>query len=584
MPSETPRDRVLRLWGDIKREREVWMGPWRDAVDYVLPWRGRFFPQKWRPEGDREFGADIVNMVATRSVSTGASGMMSSSSNPARPWFRLTTATPSLAEVGSVRQYLDQVQRLLDWIFSRSNIYNALHVAYRDLLALGTAPLYVDEDPQTVLRAYVLPVGQYGLACDATQRVDTCGRELTLTARQVVQRFGTDTVSRRVLNLVRDGNLNQPVEILHFIAPNEDLRVGTLGPAGKPWLSMWLDRQADAKDPPFLAVKGYNQFPVMAARWEVTGTEDVYGHAPLREVMGDVKQLQHVDTKKIELIDKVLTPPIEAPQGVDYPSMLAGATNVLPAGATGGSVKAIHAPSDGSILQARAAVAELMQQIRQGLHEDLWRILVDRPDPMQPNKLGPDRTAYEIAARESEKLTLVGPAIQRLHDELFSPLIRRAIAILAERGELPPPPRQLVEALVAGDDVRIEYISVMAQAQRLLGLGSLERFGSIVRALAPDPADPLWDKVDRDEFVDQVADALGTPPSVVRSDDAVVEMRLARARQARQAAEAAQLQIEARAARELGQTPASGDTALSRILATQYGPAAAGALPREALA
>lgn len=577
--AETLRDRALRVWSETKRERDLWLPVWRDAVDFVVPWRGRFMPQKGRPEG-RDFGADIVNSVATRSVTTGAAGMMSSLTSPARPWFRLTTADTRLAEVGSVKQYLDLVQRLIQWVFARSNIHNELHVCYRDLLAIGTAPLYVDEDPDDVIRAYVLPVGQYGLACNSRQRVDSCGRDRQMTVRQMLQAFGEERCSQRVRKLKRDGNLNQSVDVVHLVVPNEDLIPGAFGTNGKRWLSLWMETAEPAPgDPPFLARRGYNQFPVMAGRWEVTGTEDVYGHAAVREVMPDIKQLQHVDTKKIELIDKVLTPPVQSPPGVDYPSMLTGAMTVLPAGSTGAKIEPIYEPPHQAVQEGRAAVAELEYRIRQGLHEDLWRAILDRaPDTTQPGRVGPSRTAYEIAALQQERLTLLGPNVERMHNELLSPLIKRTVAILAERQQLPPPPRELVEALVAGDDVKIEYLSVLAQAQRLLGLGSLERFASIVRALAPDLNDPLWDKVDRDEFIDQASDMLGTPPSVVRSDEDVMDMRLVRARRQKEAEQAAQMESAAKAARDLGQTPASGDTALSRIVSAQYGPAVQGAL------
>lgn len=39
-------------------------------------------------------------------------------------------------------------------------------------------------------------------------------------------------------------------------------------------------------------------------------------------------------------------------------------------------------------------------------------------------------TAREIAAREEEKLILIGPVLERLHDELLTPLINRTFEMM----------------------------------------------------------------------------------------------------------------------------------------------------------
>jgi hypothetical protein len=574
--TETPRDEVLRLWKQITKERDTWIPVWRDIVNFVIPWRGRFLTNpstSGRPNEVREFGSDIVDSIASQSLRTLASGMMSSLTNPARPWFRLTTADPILSEIGSVRGYLFQVERLVQWVFARSNVHNELHTCYRDLGAIGTAPLHIDEDDDDVIRAYVLPVGQYGLACNARQRVDTVGRELSFTVRQLVQRFGLEKLTRRTRKLYDRGELNQWVSVLHLIAPNEDFQQGAFGVRGMRWTSKWIEMKADVgEDSLFLQVKGYRQFPDAVGRWELTGTEDVYGHSPTREILPDVKQLQHLEATKVGLVDKALSPPSQGPPGVDYPSMLAGAFNELPSNVGASKIEAIYQPDYRAIQEGRLSVQELEYRIRVGLHEDLWRLLIDRDTQGRP----PGMTATEVATRNEEKLTLLGPVVDRIHNELLSPLIRRTISILAEKELLPPPPRELLQALAAGEDVRIEYQSVLAQAQRLLGLGSMERFASIALTLAQAKPD-VFDKVDADEFLDVTADMLGIPPSVVVPDDQVAEARISRARQQQRQMAMEEAQASAKATKDLAGAPLGQDSALSRLLAT-YGPAAEGAL------
>src|SRR5690606_2818780 len=143
--------------------------------------------------------------------------------------------------------------------------------------------------------------------------------------------------------------------------------------------------------------------------------------------------------------------------------------------------------------------------------------------------------AREIQERHEEKLLMLGPVLERQNDDLLDPLIDRAFAIMARRGLLPPPPPEL-----QGVELRVEYVSILAQAQKMVGTSSLQRLTEYVGGLATiDPQ--VLDKFDRDQAVDEYADMLGVPPKVVRSDEDVLQIRQQRARQqqAQQAAMAA---------------------------------------------
>lgn len=60
---------------------------------------------------------------------------------------------------------------------------------------------------------------------------------------------------------------------------------------------------------------------------------------------------------------------------------------------------------------AQMLIQQVQNQIKEGLYNDLFRML-----------LGSDRrqvTATEVDAKEAEKMILIGPVLERLHDELF---------------------------------------------------------------------------------------------------------------------------------------------------------------------
>src|SRR5690606_12998366 len=102
--NDSPRQRVLRRWERLKQERSSWIAHWRELSDQIQPRRSRFL-QSDRNKGDRR-NDKIINATPRRAARVLASGMMAGVTSPARPWFRLTTPDPGLAEFGPVREWL----------------------------------------------------------------------------------------------------------------------------------------------------------------------------------------------------------------------------------------------------------------------------------------------------------------------------------------------------------------------------------------------------------------------------------------------------------------------------------------------
>ena len=84
-------------------------------------------------------------------------------------------------------------------------------------------------------------------------------------------------------------------------------------------------------------------------------------------------------------------------------------------------------------------------------------------------------------------------------------------------------------------------------------------------AINPDSAD----KLDLDQAIDEYGNALGVSPSIVRSDDAVAELRAARQQQQQAMQVAAMAQPAAQAAsavKSLGDTQVTPGSALARMM------------------
>lgn len=171
-------------------------------------------------------------------------------------------------------------------------------------------------------------------------------------------------------------------------------------------------------------------------------------------------------------------------------------------------------------------------------------------------------TAREVDERHEEKLLALGPVLEQLNQDLLDPLIDIAFDLMLRHNLIPEPPQQL-----QGIVLRVEYVSVMAQAQKLVDIAALERFAQFVQQLVSEAGDPsILDKVDFDELIDQYADRVSAPPHVVRSDKDVALIRRGRAQMQQQKQAQETMQSMTDSAKTLSDTNTGGQNALTDVL------------------
>jgi len=539
----------MRRWTDIKDERSTYFGHWEELSEFIMPRRGRFLTSKSN-DGSKK-NSKIIDSTGSMAVRTLSAGMMSGITSPARPWFRLATPDSALMEQSEVKQWLFAVEKKMRDIFSRSNLYNSLQTIYEELAVFGTGALLISEDFDDVIRCYPFTVGEYGIAQSHRLQVDTFYREFNMTVAQVVEQFGLDNCSDAVQTMFKSGQLDKWVEILHVIEPNSAREYNKKDNLNMPYHSCYVEKAS--KNERKLLESGFEEFPILAPRWHVTGV-DIYGRSPGMDVLGDIKALQIEQKRKAQGIDKMVNPPLQAPS-----SLRGQSASVLPGGVT--YVDTMQGTQGGfrPTYEVNPRLAELQQdiqetqyRIQQGFYSDLFQMMT-QSDRRQI-------TAREIDERHEEKLLMLGPVLERLHTELLNPLIDRTFNIMARNELLPPAPEEL-----AGVTLKVEYISVMAQAQKAIGTGAIERLAGFIGNMAGVKPDVL-DKFDADQSVDEYAEMLGVPPKIVVPDDIVQQVREERAAQMEQQMQMEQLNQGAQAAKVMSDADTSGNNVLSDII------------------
>jgi len=562
--SKSKRQKDDELKGQLKLERDSYKPQWMELGDNILPTRPRFYTSDIN-KGHRK-NTKIIDSTATQSAGTLASGMMSGVTSPARPWFRLSTPNPALNEVGSVKRWLYEVTNIMNTSHLKSNLYNILPLTYADLGVFGTAAMSVEPDLSgNVFHCQSFPVGSYMIAKDYMGRVNVFVREFKMTVRQIVEQFGKreadgkikdwSNISLKVKTHFEEGQTELWIEVCHIIQPNEDWNTQKLESKYKKFSSCYYECDASATGldkEKYLREMGYDYFPVLVPRWQVTG-EDVYATScPGMVCLGDIKQLQLGEKRTLEAVDKIVRPPLKGPS-----SLKGQSGSIVPGGVTyvDRNVEGFTPIYEVNyrIQEMEAKNEQVRNRIKECFFTNLFIAFASNPD-------GKDVTARFVDEVSQEKLLVLGPVLAQLEQDLLDPLIDLSFFYHLEQGLLPPPPPEL-----QGIDLKVEYISIMAQAQKMIGLGAQERFiGLMGQLIQIDPS--AADKWNIDQTIDNYADGLSIPPDQVRTDDEVAQIRAQKAKAQQEAQQMAMIQQGAMAAKDLSQAQVSDDNALGRVV------------------
>lgn len=565
-PRELRRYLQERYTGLKNIRDEVWGAITRELTDLYLPWASRFdATQTDRPKRNTK----LINGRPSRAARTLAAGMQAGITSPARPWIRVLTPDPEMNEYQPFKVYLYQVQRALLQRFAKANFYPCSHRGYLNLGVFGTHAAFYDDDPEDILRVYSYAPGSYVLDSSSRWRINTAFREWQMTVGQIVEQFGYERASKRVQRAWDDSKYSTRAIVVHAVEPNRARQWRGDRPAygyrGMAFKGCWFERDTDEdEDGGLLREEGYHDFPVVAYRWDNTG-EDTYGYGPGLNAAGGAESVQRIESRKSKLVDKVTAPATQIPATLlrkrNSANLGAGEKVYLPRSSNAQKIEPIYVPQQGSLEWAFKYGEDFCEQVERDFYVDLFLMLA-RSDGQ--------RTATEVLERHEEKMLMLGPVMERLTDEFLDPSVDRAYNQLLRAGQLPEAPPEL-----EGMELRIEYISILTQAQKMLGASGMERFlafaGQLAGVQAAAAQAPALRGIDYGEMLRQYGDILAVPPSIER-DQREVEAENQQLEQQEAAARQGQAAIAAAgAAKDLAAAKLGDPSMLSELMGQQYG-------------
>lgn len=544
MPSTAYHKRLNQL----ENIRSDFESHWQDINDYIAPSRLRLSKDE-ENDGQKKYNK-IVDETAIRARRVLVSGFVSGMTSPARPWLKLVTPDADMMENYAIKLWLEEVERRIFILLARSNFYQVIANIYDDLATFGTASMSALEDINTGVWFYHHPVGEFYISTNDRMIVDTMYRRTTKKVGEIVRLYGEDNVSQNVRNLFKNDQLETRIELVQGIEPNDDRVPGRNDFLNMPYRSVWFEKGGEQQK--YLGKRGFMEFPSMCPRWSATAMDDYGVDCPGMIALGGVKQLQFQQKRKAQAIDKMVNPPLQAPSSIKASgplSVLPGDVNYYDITNGQQGIRPLYELQP-RLIEMNQDIAEVQRRINETYFVDMFLMISQQDDV---------RTATEVALRNEEKLLVLGPALQRVQTELLDPCIDRVFSIMSRNGMLPEAPSDL-----EGIDLRVEYISMLAQAQQSVGASSIERLINAAGGMAAMNPDVI-DKVNYDEALDEYAQILGVPSRVIRPDEEVAQMRSARAQAAQQAQAMEMAAQGAQAAKTASEINVSEDSAIQRL-------------------
>ena len=503
-------DELIARFNHLANERYTWESHWQEIADYVLPRKAEITVKRTPGEKRTRNLYDTTAIRANQILAAGLHGYLTS---PGTPWFTLRLQDVDLMESRDVKLWLKDTERKIRAALNFSNFNSQIHELYLDLGAFGTACMYEEEDPARMVRFDTRPIAEIYIAENALGIVDTVFRKFEMTARQAYQRWG-DKVSEPIKKALEKNKPDEKFEFVHAVFPREDYHPRKADAKNMPWASVYVELSTKH----LISEGGYHEFPYFVPRW-LKSSSEVYGRSPAMTALPDIKMVNEMARTIIKAAQKVVDPPVVLPHD----------GFLLPLKLTPGGINYRTSPNPNDRVEPLITGADIpvglnyketrRQAIREAFFVDLFLLLAQRKAEM---------TATEVLERVEEKMVILGPTLGRLMAELLNPIITRTFNILSRRGVIAPPPPEL-----EGQEYIIEYVSPLARAQRAAEVGAINRlFLTVLPLIQLQPT--VLDNIDGDRVVKHVADAIGAPPEILRSDREVQQMRQERINQLQQ--------------------------------------------------
>lgn len=479
---------------------------WQDLADFFLPRSVRFLARNVnkQPAKNRKI-KDSTPLIAVRNFS---SGMMSGATSPATNWFKVRIRNYGQEDNYQVKTWCSKVETIFKDIFNSSNLYRILPSVYKQIGVFGISVFAMLNDENSILRCSLLPIGSYRIAKNQKGEVDTICRVYMETARNLYDQFGEENVSKEVLNAIHSNRYEDMFEVVHFVEPNKNYKPDSVWAEDKEFISVYYE--CSSGEEKFLSTKGFDKFPYAVFESEVNG-EDIYpSDCPGINALPDVKQLMSMVLDEGKAVKKMISPTYKGPASLKNKKMIDAPAAFIEEDENGRGLSPIYEVNP-RVLEVDSIIEKLKQSIKEIFYNDLFAMILNTAER--------SRTATEVNELKEEKMVLLSPLLQQIHNGL-NQVMDWVFAECVRLNILPEPPAEIM-----GSNMDIEFVSTLAQAQKAVKISAMERFTTFTVNLAQSLDPSLKMKLNANKIIDDYADFANISPEQIVPTKSVEKLK-----------------------------------------------------------
>lgn len=401
------QNKLQQMYKRALDARGPWVNRWDDAVRYTMP------------SNDSD-NATLFDATAADCADNLAAAMYSLLTPPESLWINLvpeSDASPDAAPAAAaLRAHLND-----------SNFYTTVHQCYLDLVILGTACLFMAENPVGAASAFsftAIPMKDIAVLPGAVFHTTS------MPACDVMEKFPLWTPPASIRDAIAQ-DPQRPLKLVQALVGTE--------------FTAWLDVGGDIENN--IVSRGtFETNPYLIFRWSVCSGEQ-YGRGPVLRALPDIKTANKV----VELVLKNATIAVSGIWQADDD----GVINLSNINLTPGAIIPKAVGSSGLTPLASGADFDVSQIILKDLRERIRHaMLADRLGLLSDKEM----TATEILARNADMMRILGATYGRLLHEFIRPLCERGLQILSRRG--------IIDRISLHSDAELKYMAPIVQMVR----------------------------------------------------------------------------------------------------------------------
>lgn len=463
----------------------------QELADYFLPRTVQFIARNVRkPIVKNKKIIDSTPLIALRNFS---SGMMSGATSPTNRWFKSAFANADLANDYYLKKWCAKQEELTRQILYSSNFYQCLPEIYKQLGVFGFGAMVLSSDYENVVNFRVLPIGSYYYAKNSQGKIDTFCRVYMESARNIIEKY--PNCSGEIKRIANETPYKL-FEIIHFVEKNKYHKANSKLSIHAKYISATIFASKNE----FLSKKGFSKFPYVVFESSTSTDTDYPQDSAGINALADVKQLMTMVKEYAKAVKKIVCPTYKGPASLKNKKLVDIPGAYIEEDENGRGISPVYEVNP-RVLELKQEKDELKEIIKQHFYNDLFAMILNTAER--------GRTATEVNELKEEKMVLLSPLLEQIHSslrEILNWIYDEEIKV----GILEP-----LKEKYRNYKLEVEFVSSLAQAQKVSNISSIERFTTFVSNIANSIDPVLKSKLNGEKIIEDYANFANINPTQI---------------------------------------------------------------------